>query len=117
MTTAPTTATNRLHRLNPVTPVEPSAAKIHPPMIPPTIPSTMSRKTPSPVLLISMLPIQPAIPPSTIQLKIPMCASYFFVCGLCVINAEYDHRDRSLPHTLTSGGCFAVEAHGLVKGI
>jgi hypothetical protein len=33
--TAPTTATNTLQRLKPVTPVEPRAAKIHPPTIPP----------------------------------------------------------------------------------
>src|SRR5205823_811651 len=72
---APITDTKRLHTLKPVTPVEPAAAKIHPPMTPPTIPRTISRKSPSPVLLIIMLAIHPAKPPRTIQLITPITCS------------------------------------------
>src|SRR5947199_10085596 len=72
---APITDTKRLHTLKPVTPVEPAAVKIHPPMTPPTIPRTISRKSPSPVLLIIMLAIQPAKPPRTIQLITPIACS------------------------------------------
>src|SRR5579864_840147 len=44
--------------------------KTQPPTTAPTIPSTISRNTPSPVLFTSLLPMNPAINPNTIQAKI-----------------------------------------------
>src|SRR4051812_716957 len=61
-------ATNKLQRFSPVTPADPSALKIHPPTTAPMIPSTMSSSTPSPRRFTILLPMNPAISPSTIQL-------------------------------------------------
>src|SRR5580693_3982833 len=70
--TAPITATNRLYRFTPVTPCAPNMLNTQPPTTAPTIPSTISRNTPSPVLFTNLLPMNPAINPNTIQAKIDM---------------------------------------------
>src|SRR5690349_4574757 len=61
-----------LYRLSPVTPECPKNVKMYPPTIAPTIPSTMSRISPSPDLLTILLPIKPAISPRTSHDKIPI---------------------------------------------
>src|SRR6516162_158372 len=63
----PITETTRLYRLNPVTRLSPSAVKISPPTTAPTIPSTILRKKPAPLLLTILAAMKPAISPSTIQ--------------------------------------------------
>src|SRR5579859_4679528 len=67
---APITETTRLYRFTPVTPWAPNMLNTQPPTTAPTIPSTISRNTPSPVLFTSLLPTNPAIKPNTIQAKI-----------------------------------------------
>src|SRR5436190_17936029 len=66
---APTTATSRLYRFNPVTPLEPKAVNSHPPTIAPTTPRTISSISPSPRLLTILLPMNPATRPSTIHAR------------------------------------------------
>src|SRR6266851_2386918 len=51
--------------LSPVTPDIPNMLKSQPPTTAPTIPRAISRINPSPVLLTSLLPMKPAIRPST----------------------------------------------------
>src|SRR5512135_400076 len=70
MTTAPTTATMKLQRFSPVTPGWPNWLKSHPPPTAPTMPSTISIRTPSPLLFTSLLATKPAIRPSTTQARI-----------------------------------------------
>src|ERR1041385_2334539 len=67
MTTAPITATKRLHRFSPVTPCAPKKLNIKPPRKAPTIPNTMSRMMPSPDLLTILLPMKPATRPRMIH--------------------------------------------------
>src|SRR5712671_3737760 len=50
----------------------PNMLNNQPPITAPTIPRAMSRKNPSPVLLTSLLPMKPAIRPSTIHAMIDM---------------------------------------------
>src|SRR3989441_3508943 len=50
----------------------PNRLNNQPPITAPTIPKPMSRKNPSPVLLTSLLPMKPAISPSTIHAMIDM---------------------------------------------
>src|SRR5256885_16982147 len=57
---------------SPVTPCIPNRLNNHPPTTAPTIPRAMSRKNPSPVLLTSLLPMKPAIRPSTTHEMIDM---------------------------------------------
>src|SRR5438132_6808328 len=57
---------------SPVTPRMPNRLNSHPPITAPTMPSAMSRKNPSPDLLTSLLPINPAIRPSTTHEMIDM---------------------------------------------
>src|SRR5260370_41576776 len=66
---APATATSRLYRFRPVTPPAPRRLNTHPPAIAPTIPSTISRRKPSPRLLTILLPMKPANRPNRIQLR------------------------------------------------
>jgi len=66
-TTAPITATKRLYRLSPVTPVAPNLLNNHPPTTAPTTPSTTSTTNPSPLRFTSLLPMKPAINPKIIQ--------------------------------------------------
>src|SRR5437879_13185710 len=56
----------------PVTPCMPNRLNNQPPITAPTTPRAMSRKNPSPVLLTSLLPMKPAIRPSTIHAMIDM---------------------------------------------
>src|SRR6516225_3618612 len=89
-------ATSKLQRLNPVMPVEPNAVKIHPPTMPPMMPRTISRNRPSPVLFTIKLAIQPAIPPSTTQLMMPMTALQRF----STVSSA-----RTSPLALLTAGC------------
>src|SRR5258708_16523721 len=75
---------------SPVTRGMPNRLNTHPPITAPTIPRAMSRKSPSPVLLTSLLPMKPAIRPSTIHAMIDM------VCppGLCRWCRLFDHLIR-----------------------
>src|SRR6266511_2404275 len=50
----------------------PNRLNNQPPITAPTIPRAMSRKNPSPLLLTSLLPMKPAIRPSTIHAMIDM---------------------------------------------
>src|SRR6202022_4323684 len=61
--------------LSPVTPDIPNTRKSQPPTTAPTTPRTMSRINPSPVLLTSLLPMKPAIRPSTTHATIDMVGS------------------------------------------
>jgi hypothetical protein len=71
--TAPIMATIRLQILKPVIPVPPNKFINAPPMNPPTIPTIMLAPTPIRLSLpVSMLAIQPASAPITIQPNIPM---------------------------------------------
>src|SRR5213594_311442 len=57
---------------NPVTPRMPNRLNNQPPITAPTMPRAMSRKNPSPVLLTSLLPMNPAIRPRTTHEMIDM---------------------------------------------
>src|SRR6266446_1935687 len=61
--------------LSPVTPDIPNMLKSQPPTTAPTIPRAISRINPSPVLLTSLLPMKPAIRPSTTHATIDMVGS------------------------------------------
>src|SRR5579864_1053811 len=63
------TATSRLYRFKPVTPLAPIMLNSHPPTIAPTTPRTISSRRPSPRLLTILLPMKPAIRPSTIHAR------------------------------------------------
>src|SRR6266566_1275200 len=79
---------------NPVTPCMPNRLNNQPPITAPTIPRAMSRKNPSPVLLTSLLPMKPAIRPSTIHAMIDMiCPPRFGTGGALPL---FDHLIR--PH-------------------
>src|ERR1700728_2855414 len=78
------TATKMLYRLNPVTPFAPNVVNIQPPTIAPMIPRMTSRKKPSPLLLTILLPINPAISPTTIHAIIPI--AYPPMVSGCYIN-------------------------------
>src|SRR5215472_14535761 len=58
----------------PVTPDAPNRSNRNPPTKAPTIPSAMSSQKPWPCLLTILLPMNPAIRPSIIQLMMPMVA-------------------------------------------
>src|SRR5208337_3121789 len=64
-----------LQMLTPVTPLIPKKPAMMPPTIAPTTPRAMSIIMPEPVLLTSLLAIQPAIRPRMIQLIMPMSQS------------------------------------------
>src|SRR5712692_4717656 len=64
----------------PVTPCMPNRLNSHPPITAPTIPRPISKKNPSPVLLTNLLPMNPAIRPSTIQETIDMVCCPFPRC-------------------------------------
>src|SRR5229473_931448 len=61
--------------LSPVTPDIPNTRNSQPPTTAPTTPRAMSRINPSPVLLTSLLPMKPAIRPSTTHATIDMVGS------------------------------------------
>src|SRR5439155_26342649 len=56
-----------LYILKPVITLAPTAVKMKPPTIAPTMPSTMSRKKPSPDLLTILLAMKPEISPRMIH--------------------------------------------------
>src|SRR6478736_3452297 len=70
--TAPMTATTRLQMLKPVTPAPTSSAAINPPTIAPTMPSTISIKSPEPDLLTILLAMNPAMRPKIIHAITPL---------------------------------------------
>src|SRR2546426_1771626 len=72
----------------------PNRLNNQPPITAPTIPRAMSRKNPSPLLLTSLLPMKPAIRPSTIHAMIDM------VCppGLVQVVSLLDHLVRPSQH-------------------
>src|SRR6202022_2345648 len=61
--------------LSPVTPDIPNTRKSQPPTTAPATPRAISRINPSPVLLTSLLPMKPAIRPSTTHATIDMVGS------------------------------------------
>ena len=63
-----------LYIFRPVTPDAPNRSNRNPPTKAPTIPSAMSSQKPWPCLLTILLPMNPAIRPSIIQLMMPMVA-------------------------------------------
>jgi hypothetical protein len=67
-TAAPITATITLYTFNPLTPGMPNAWNSQPPTTAPTMPNRISNNIPSPVLLTSLLAMNPAMRPSTIQM-------------------------------------------------
>src|SRR5580700_349061 len=69
---APTTATNRLQMLKPVTPIDPSALNTKPPTTAPTTPRTMSTTAPSPWRFTRLLARKPETSPRTIHATIDM---------------------------------------------
>src|SRR5215469_241820 len=75
--TAPTTATNRLYKLSPVTRDIPNKLNSHPPNSAPTTPRTMSSHSPSPVLLTILLAMKPAMRPRTSHAMIDMSLSHY----------------------------------------
>src|SRR6266403_897064 len=88
--------TRRLKMFNPVTPCMSNRLNNQPPITAPTIPRAMSRKNPSPLLLTSLLPIKPAIRPSTIPAMIDMICPPGLVQAVSVL----DHLVRSLEKRL-----------------
>src|SRR5580692_1148388 len=79
-TAAPTTATTKLYKFNPVTPTMPNVLKSQPPTTAPTTPKMMSKNIPSPDLLTSLLAINPATNPRTIQAKNDIVNSSSWCC-------------------------------------
>src|SRR5664279_1934106 len=90
-TMAPITATNMLHRLKPFTPVAPAKLKRKPPASAPTIPRTMSRMIPSPVLFTILLAMKPEIRPSTIHASIDI-----FCCLLVGLVTSFKQDTRQV---------------------
>src|SRR5262245_48402778 len=73
----------------------PARLNSQPPTTAPTMPRTMSRIKPSPVLFTSLLPMNPAISPRTIQAMIDMTGSPFLVYAWRPLATELRSRFRS----------------------
>src|SRR4051812_42549069 len=73
--TAPSTATNKLQRLKPVTPTPPTTPIRRPPTNAPTTPSARFMRRPEPRPCMILLAIQPARSPSIIQAMKPITNS------------------------------------------
>jgi hypothetical protein len=72
-----------LYRFNPVTGAAPTAENRNPPTNAPTIPRTISRRTPSPDLLTSLLAMNPAINPKTSHAIIDIVSYSYEVKECC----------------------------------
>src|SRR5271168_2008267 len=101
--------------LKPVIPPAPTAEKMNPPTIAPTMPRTMSRKKPSPDLFTILLAMNPAISPRKIQPIIDI-AHPFYLVWLGRLTHKWPYSYSHLPvhcrdyHPLASGKQQSVTA-------
>src|SRR5437762_12305063 len=84
-----------------------------PPTTAPTIPSTISRNTPSPVLFTSLLPMNPAINPNTIQAKIDIIC--LLSTRLLVLFRLYQRQFQDSARTRGAPGSEATPAYVTLK--